>query len=271
MSFWVRLLTLFNTQMEIPPAWGRFHLISWGIAISAAVILCLIYQYKPFSVRAIILITSIAVIIAEIYKQINLSFTYSDGIQFHYLWRYFPWQFCSTPMFVGLLAGMIPKGRLHRMLCAYLATYAFFAGLCVMIYPGDVFTETVGINIQTMLCHGSMLTIGILLFRTGHVEASPKAVLRAFPVFISALLIAVLLNEHAYRVGLLAEHDFNMFYVSPYCESHLSIFAWVQERVPFPGNLLVYIAVFSLGATLITLSAMCLSKCRKRQRFSIFK
>ena len=101
----------------------------------------------------------------------NFSF-HVDGSQilFDYQWYAFPFQFCSTPMYIGLLAAVVKRKSLHIRLCSYLATYALFAGICVMAYPVTVFIDTVGINIQTMVCHGSMITTGIVLLRTGYVK-----------------------------------------------------------------------------------------------------
>ncbi len=62
----------------------------------------------------------------------------------------FPFQFCSTLMYIGLLAVLIINQRVHKALCAYLCTFAIFAGTAVMIYRDDVYASIVGINIQTM-------------------------------------------------------------------------------------------------------------------------
>ena len=114
--------------------------------------------------RRFLLVESLLITVLEIYKQINFSF-HVDGIQilFDYQWYAFPFQFCSTPMYIGLLAAVVRSKSLHMRLCSYLATYALFAGICVMAYPSTVFIDTVGINIQTMIWHGSMITVGIVL------------------------------------------------------------------------------------------------------------
>ena len=127
MNFWQKLLKLFNTQMETPPAFGWFHLLFWGLTILLAVLLCVFHKKEnPNRVSKVVFWVSIVVIILEIYKQINFSFAYENGISFDYQWYAFPWQFCSTPMYIGLLAGIFKKGKFHDALCAFLATYAMF-------------------------------------------------------------------------------------------------------------------------------------------------
>ncbi len=257
MTFWQSVLAFLDASMETPPSFGWFHLM-W-VAISFLALIPLLRFPKQQSqdhVRKVVLVTAIIVIILEVYKQINYSFSYEDGIAFDYQWYAFPFQFCSTPMYVGLLAGLIKKGKLHDSLCAYLATYAIFAGTAVMIYPNDAFIETIGINIQTMICHGSMITIGIYLFATGHVKLSHKTLLKAIPVFAVTVSIAAVLNEIAYRVGIVETETFNMFFISPYCDPSLLIYKDVQAVVPFPWSLVIYILGFTAAAYIMLLLAM---------------
>ena len=177
-----------------------------------------------------------------------------DGrIVFDYQWYAFPFQFCSTPMYIGVIAAVTKREALHRRLCAYLASYSLFAGISVMAYPVSVFTETVGINIQTMVWHGGMIAMGIVLLRTGYVRASVKTVLEAFPVFLVLVLAAGGMNELAHLSGLLERETFNMFFISPYLECTLPVYSLVHNAVPFPLNLILYILGFTAAAGLILL------------------
>ncbi len=137
MEFWKSVLAFLDAEMETPQSYGWFHLLFIALTIGGAVLLCVLHKKDdPDRVRKIILITAIVVIVIEIYKQINYSFSYSgEVVEFDYQWYAFPFQFCSTPMYVGLLAGIIKKGKVHDALCAYLATYVLFAGICVMVSP----------------------------------------------------------------------------------------------------------------------------------------
>ena len=255
--FWQRVLEILDTQMTTPPAYGWFHLLFFALSIAAGVLLCVYGKKDERYVRRVVLITAITVMVLEVYKMINFGFSYKEGISYSFPWGSFPFQFCSTPMYVGLLAGLT-RGRVHTGLCAYLATFALFAGLCVMFYPGDVFIGTVGINIQTMICHGSMLSIGIYLLGSGYVPSEHKTVLRALPVFCVAVAIAMGLNEWAYRSGLLEEHFFNMFYFSPHANPHLPLYSNVQNAlgVANPLSFIIYVAGFTLAAYLVLLIAM---------------
>lgn len=254
--FWGRVLEILDTSMTTPEPYGIFHLVSFALSITAGILLCVYCKDTQRYARRIVLITAIIATVLEIYKQINYTFSF-DGttITADYQWYAFPWQFCSTPMYVGLLAGLT-RGKVHQSACAYLATFSIFAGVCVMFYPNDVFISTIGINIQTMICHGSMLTIGIYLLATGYVELTHKTILKAIPIFAAAVAVAVVLNEVAYATGLLESETFNMFFVSPHCDPHLPVYSIVQQYVAFPWCLIIYIAAFTLAAYLMLLIAM---------------
>lgn len=268
MNFWVGILDFLNTQMEKPEPYGVFHLLSFAFYIALAVVLCA--THKPGDdrrVRKVVRIIAVLTLLFEIYKQINFSFLYGDGnITFDYAWYAFPWQFCSTPLYVGLLAAFTQKGKLHTAACAYLATFSIFAGTCVMFYPVTVFTGTVGINFQTMFCHGTMITMGIYLLYSGYVKLEHKTILKALPLFVCAVAIAMVMNELAYRSGLLETDTFNMFFISPYCEPSLPVFSLIQPLVPFALSIVIYVAGFTAAAYLILLVAMGIASLGARKR-----
>ncbi len=135
MDFTKALLQFMDADMETPLPYGIFHLLCLAITVTLAVILALRgKKMQRNTVSRIVFVTAIVTLVLEIYKQIN--FTFGDGSTApNYQWYAFPWQFCSTPMYVSLLAGVCRKGKLHDALCAYLASFALFAGMAVMVYP----------------------------------------------------------------------------------------------------------------------------------------
>lgn len=256
MEFFQNILRILDAQMTRPAPYGWFHILWFVASILIGVVLCITHKKGDDKrIRKVVLITAIIVTVLEVYKQINYSFSYENGIEFYYQWYIFPWQFCSTPMYVGLLAGLTKKGYVHKAASAYLATFALFAGAAVMVYPNDVFVGTIGINIQTMVCHGSMVTIAIYLLGSGYVKANLKTLLRAMSVFAVTVGVAVILNEVGHAVGLTKDHFFNMFYISPHCAPHLPVYSIVQELVPYPLDLIIYIAGFTAASGVILLAA----------------
>lgn len=270
-EFAQQLLALLDAEMERPTPYGWFHLLSLALTALITVWVCIRGKNdSPDKVRRAVFWVAVTVALLEVYKQINYTFKVDDtGIAADYQWYAFPWQFCSTPMYAGLLAGIFRRGRVHDALCAYLATYAVFAGLCVMLYPVDIYIGTIGINIQTTICHCSMIVIGAYLFATGHVKLEHRTALKAIPVFAAAVGIAVVLNEVAYAVGIVPEETFNMFFVSPHCDPSLPVYSLVQAVVPYPWCLVIYIAAFSVAAYLVLLIAMGVHRLAHRAKAAV--
>ena len=271
MDFWIGFLGLLDTRMEQLQPYGWFHFISIGLFIFAAILLCITHKKGDVRrVHLVVQLTAVVTLILEIYKQVNFSFQIVDGtVSFDYAWYAFPFQFCSTPLYAGLLAAVTRKGKFHQAMCAYLATYAVFAGICVMCYPVTVFVSTIGINIQTMFCHGSMITVGVYLLYSRYVKLEHKTILKALPVFLVAVAIAMALNELAYMTGLLETDEFNMFFISPYCAPSLPVYSLIQPLLPYPVCLAIYVSAFTMAAYLILVIAMGISrfwKTRKTKR-----
>lgn len=261
------ILTILDVRMTEPTIYGWFHLLFIAITVAATIFLCKKFKNpSEKTTRKILFVFAVISIVLEIYKQINYTFTY-DGqkIITDFQWYAFPFQFCSTPMYVALLAVFIKQKRVHMALCAYLATFSTFAGLCVYAYPEQVFISTIGINIQTMVCHGAMIVIGIWLLYCGYVKSKHKTIVPAIAVFGIMIVIATVMNEIANSNGLLERETFNMFYISPHCEPSLPVYSLVQGVVPYPFCLIIYLLAFSAAAYIILLISMLIIKLRRKK------
>ena len=263
MNFLNKLIEILSTQMTKPTLFGWFHLMFLAITFAVAILLCFLYKKGVIkNVRKVILITSITVITLEVYKLFICGIHYGGAEFYSFPWFYLPWQFCSTPMFIGLIAGLT-KGKFHNWMCSFLATFAVFAGTAVMLYPGDVFVTKIGLNIQTMICHGSMIVIGIFLYYTNHVKTEFKTLLKAIPTFATCLTLAVILNEIAGKIDPV-KYNFNLFYVSRYQVGFLPIYSSIQSKIPFIWGLVVYVVGFTVLAGLILLIAMGIKALGKK-------
>ena len=255
--------------MPCPAPYGWFHLTFFALAILIGILLCVTHKKGDDArVRRAVFVTGVIVVALEIFKLFVFSFYVEGGkLIWDFQWYVFPWQFCSTPMYISVLTGVFRKGKIHQSLMAFLATYAVFAGVCVMFYPSDVFISQIGINVQTMICHGSMITIGIYLYGSGYVKTEHKTFLRALPVFAATVSIAALLNEIVFHSGILNGETFNLFFISPHFEGSLPVYSLVQKVVPFPWCMIIYILAFSIAAYIIMLGAWgikkLVNKCRK--------
>ncbi len=265
MTGFEKFVHFFQGKMNTPTILGWYHLLCFGIMLLAC-ILIIIFRKKisQKAVRFIVLGIGILLVVLEIIKQLEYSFSWDESSQtasWSYQWYAFPFQFCSTPMYLMVLAGSLPNCKVRDAIYSYLGTFALFAGLCVMCYPGDVFTSTIFINIQTMVWHGSMVVVGILLLSTQAFAIEHKSILKAGIVFLIMLLTALLMDcIWAWAGGLQTGQTFNMFYISPYYPCTLPIFDIIYSSTHYILFFLVYVIGFILSAYIFLLVAIGIKK-----------
>ena len=244
-------LDFLDMKMERPPLYGWFHLLWLGILIASCV---LVYVFRRrFTDKAInltLLLTGLLVILLEVYKQLVFSYKPNGGgYEWSYQWYAFPFQFCSTPMYLMFTAGILRKGKVYDALTSYLATFSLVAGIIVMLYPSTVFIDIIGINIQTMICHGSMVFIAVMLLATKKVKIEWKTLLKGILLFAIMSAIAIILNVVWHFFG--TEETFNMFFISPFYPCELPLLGLVYDNVPYIVFLLIYLIGFSASAGIV--------------------
>ena len=250
-----QIYNFFDMDMPRPVSYGWFHIMFIFIAIAATVLLCVFFKdAKDKIFRRIMLISWLIMVVLEIYKQLNYSISFPDGeFSWDYQWYAFPYQFCSTPLYVLPFLAFMKEGKIRDFFEAYISTFSLFAGLVVFIYPNDVFINTIGINIQTMVHHGLQIVLGVYCAVYNRKKLNFKYFLKAIPVFMTLLFIAVILNETAGAyIKTAFDETFNMFYISRLFPCTLPVVSLFYPPVlPWFLFFLVYSVGFCLAATAI--------------------
>lgn len=253
MNFLESIIAGLGGTMTTPEWLGMFHLISFGLMVVVGILIVVFLRNTTEKQNRIILIVyAVTCILLEVYKQLIYSYNPSTG-EWKYQWYAFPFQLCSTPMYVAFVAAFLKKGAVRDSMFSYLATFGMLAGFAVMVVTGDVFISTIGINIQTMYHHATQVLIGVYLIASGRVKLDLKTPLRALPVFLVLLAVALTLNMVIPQ--FVNGQTFNMFFVGPTFPTTLIGFSAVYPLVPHPVFVLIYVAVFTAGTYLISLSA----------------
>lgn len=237
-----------------PVPFGLFHLGSLAVILCLFVLMVVFRRRLPRgegNLRRGLMIFGIGLLLLEIGKQITYSYNPASG--WAYNWDRFPFQFCSTPIYVALVAMCLPDGKVRRALLAFLATYSPVAGCAVLFYPAaDVFHEIVFLNIHTMLWHGSMLLFGLYLWLTETVTPSVRTALTAAAVYLPMPIIALILNEAELATGFAGAYTFNMFYIARDGYCMIPVLSWFQQHTPYPVFLAAYVLTLGVGGALVT-------------------
>lgn len=255
MNFFEKIINGLSGTMPEPGNYGWFHLMFVAFVIIATVLLCYFCRNcSEKTVKRIALISWIVMLVLEIYKQLVFSFEYENGVaKWDYQWYAFPYQLCSTPLYVLPFIAFARRGRgnLQDACMSYMSTFSLFGGLVVFLYPNDVFVSTIGINIQTMVHHGLQLVLGIFFLVYNRKKLNIKYFLKGIIVFLITFTVALIFNLVFHTF---VNETFNMFYISPYFPCTLPLLEIVYANVPYVVFLLIYFIGFILAAFVVFLA-----------------
>ena len=256
MNWFEKFLVSLKAEMTTPGNYGWFHLMFVAIAITAIVLLCIFGRnMKDKSFRRFVLICWIVMVVLEIYKQIFFVTmeVSGDTISWHYKWASFPFQLCSTPLYLLPFVAFMKEGKVRDSIISFLCTFAMFGGLVVFVFPNDVFVRMIGINIQTMVHHGIQLVLGVFMMVYFRKKLNWKFYLKGTIVFGIVCAIAMTLNVTLYNTVMIHNgQTFNMFYFSPYYPCTLALLGdLIWPNVPYIVFLMIYVFGFALAAAIV--------------------
>lgn len=253
MNGFEKFIDSLSSTMQTPTNYGWFHLMFVGIIVLTTILLCLFFRNcSEKAVKRIALIGWLIMLVLEIYKQLVFSFNNENGVaKWDYQWYAFPFQLCSTPLFVLPFIAFAKSGKGTQDACmSYMSTFSLFGGIAVFLYPNDVFVSTIGVNIQTMVHHGLQIVLGIFFLVYNRKRLNFKFFLKGVIVFCITFATALAMN---FIFHTFVNETFNMFYISPYYACHLPLLSVIYANVPYVVFLLIYFIGFVLAAFVIYL------------------
>ncbi len=252
-----------NPNVDLPFSWFHFIFIALVILFCFLVIrLAGVHIQKDDSKSRLsktdwtvfmfgVLLTGI-----EIYKQIFYATLFTN-----YSWYLFPFQFCSVPLYVCLIAPWIKNQKRKEACYSFIGIFGLIAGLAVMAYPTTVFTNQISICIHTMVWHGSMIVVGTYLVARYRIGTSLLQWRQAASILSMFILIAIVMNMaihlFAPQIGL------NPFFLSPWISSPFPVLSTILAKGQSSWGvfwgwlvyLICYILAFFLGGMLVYLVA----------------
>ena len=272
MNLLIEFLKILSATMNTPDDYGWFHLLFIFLFIIITFVIC--FYFKDSNTKTFNNITLIVFCIMftlEIYKQIVLSYSITnDTITWDYNWYNFPFQLCSSPLYILPLIVLIKNENIKEMLIFFISTFSLAGGLIVFIYPNDVFISIIGINIQTMIHHGLQISLGIYYMMYYRKKLNINLWAKSINVFIILVIISLFLNITMYHIlnTLQISDVFNMYFISPYFPCTLPILSTLYDKLPYILFLLIYIVGFIIASFIIYYIFNYIFKTIKKQVFS---
>lgn len=254
-----RLVEFNQREAEIPEAGGQLHIIScfFVILVTFALVIVVRCTDDDRVFRAVIFALWGVMLLGELYKQIIFPMSIVDGeIVYKYNWSAFPFQLCSTPLYVLPFLALMRDTPMRDFSAGYIMTVCLIGGVAVYLVPSTVFNESVFLNLHSMVHHGIQIIAAIVTAAYYRGRAGLKMLLKSEAVFVGMFTVAALLNKYLYEYLLnTGKYDeFNMFYINPALQYEIPVMTeWFSQFYGVPMMILYFIGITLASALLMWL------------------
>lgn len=246
--------------MAVPEPGSAFHLLFVLFGLAAALWLsrraaafCRKNEKAPFR---FLLLCGLILAAGELYKQLFLYEIVNGG---RYNWWYFPFQLCSTPMYLCLLLPLFQRRRRAAgLLFTYLQDFSLLGGVMALAEPSGLFHPYWTLTLHGLLWHILLVFLGLTIFRAGLADPGVRGYARTLPLLFLFCLIATAIN-----VATGGQAD--MFYISPYYPVTQVVFHRLSLLFGTPAGIALYLLALCLGGLLTHLGLERISQLCKRR------
>lgn len=233
--------------MEPFPSYGAVHilytLIGFAVCATAA------WKLRNVSDKTagrILFSIGLLLAVSEVFKQFFYFFVMEDNC---YSWGDFPFQLCSIPMYMCLIAPWLKPGKLQRGMYSFMVLYNLLGGAISFAEPSGLLLDHWFLTIHAMAWHMLLVFIGLFVCFSKRGGNRQEDYAGATWTFIALCGIAFGLNCFV-QFGL-GKH-MNMFFVGP-GNSPIVVFSSFSEWFGWYINTPIYIFAVCLGAYIVFL------------------
>lgn len=256
---WPDLIHKTAWPMTPPAPWSAFHIVFslFGLAAAGFSAVFLAARCRapinpdaanvpphrcPAHCRACLVLWICGVIlgVSELYKQL---FIYEAVNQGHYDWWYFPFQLCSTPMYLCLIFPFLPEGIPKRTAASYLKAFGLLGGIMALLEPSGLMQPYWTLTLHGLLWHIFLVFIAFFSAASGLAGRSTRDFLHTIPLFFIFCLMATAIN-------VLTDGKADMFYISPYYPITQIVFHQISLTLGVVPGIVIYLASICVGAFL---------------------
>ena len=231
--------------MAEPAAYGLFHILFTLIGFAASGFFA--WKLRRISdkvLNRILFACGLILAVSEVFKQFFYYFIIAENT---YHWGEFPFQLCSTPMYMCLIVPFLKDGPSRRAMYSFMVLYNLLGGAISFAEPSGLFHEYVFLTVHSCVWHMLLVFVGLLICFTKRGGTVMTDYIAATKIFLVLSLAAFLMNCMV-QFGL--GEEMNMFFVGP-GDSPIAVFEQFSQWFGWYVNTLIYIFAVCLGAYLI--------------------
>ena len=228
--------------MEKPPAYGAFHLSFTIIGF----ILSFFLAWKLRNLgnkgrKALLLGCGLFLLISEVYKQLFYYYHIGGG---NYQWWIFPFQLCSVPMYLCILAPLLKPGKVQKSMYNFMMTFNLLGGAISFAEPSGLVHEYWTLTLHAFIWHMLLVFIGLFIALSGLGGKTMKDYRSAIVTFVILCGVAFVLNL---LLADISGGSVNNFYVGP-GNSPIAVFKDIAGNYGWYVSTALYIPCLCLGA-----------------------
>lgn len=233
--------------MEPFKAYGAFHILYTFIGFAVcALVAWKLRKASDRTMGGILFGVGVVLALSEVFKQFFCYYVIENNT---YHWGEFPFQLCSVPLYLCLIAPLLKPGNVQRALYSFMVLYNLLGGAIAFAEPSGLFHDHWFLTMHSCIWHMLLVLVGLLLCFSKRGGCTQKDYKAATGTFIVLCGIAFILNCIV-QFGL-GEH-MNMFFVGP-GNSPIIVFKQFSQWFGWYVNTPIYIFAVCLGAYLIFL------------------
>ena len=259
MSFLKHFIEATAWTMEKPKAYGAFHLIFTFVGLAVCILLAYVLRKTGKRGNRIVL-TSVGVflLLTEIYKQLFYYYHIGEG---SYQWWIFPFQLCSVPMYLCLIAPWLKEGKVQAAMYHFMTTFNLLGGIMAFAEPSGIIHGYWTLTLHAFVWHMMLIFVGLYLIASGRGAKTVKDYLSSVALFLVLAVIAFAINLLFWDVS---GGTIKMFYVGP-AISPLAVFKDIATNCGWYVNTPIYLVAVSLGAFLLFLPAYLYERRKQKK------
>ena len=247
--FMSQLLKKTAWPMAIPAPYSFFHIAFslTGILLAAFVAVCLAgrCRHNPTKSASVIAACGIILALGETYKQLFLYIVVNQGA---FDWWYFPFQLCSTPMYLCLALPAV-KGfpSVQQTICTYLQDFSLLGGVMALLEPSGLLHPYWVLTLHGLIWHILLIFLGLFCCLSGISGHGKREYVKTLILLGSFCLIA-------FSINIITKGKADMFYISPYYPVTQVFFNQISLDYGTLAGILMYLAAICLGGFLLHVS-----------------
>lgn len=243
-------------EMEKPAAYGPFHIIATLVLLTVTVLAAWLLRNTDEKQNRIVLGTVGGfLLLTEMYK---IAFHLTVDPYDWSFWGVFPFQLCSTPMYLSLICAFCRSKKVNSWLYETMFAVNMFGGIMAFLEPSGIQHPYVTLTLHAYIWHMLLIFLGLYLYMSKRACVDKGGYKKAALTYLATCGLAQTFNIVFFK-------KVNCFYISPFVRSPLAVFKNIYDACGGVINMVLMIIAILLASAIVFYVGYALRQSAKRK------